>query len=74
MNTIVRLVKLPMTIRGMIVSDPDGNYNVYINKNMSHEIQRLTYRHESEHIISGDLYSEESVMTLESRAKYKTGL
>lgn len=70
MATIIRLVKLPMTVRGMTVTDPDGNYNVYINKNMSHEVQKITYCHENEHIINDDLYLDEPVCLLENRVEY----
>lgn len=71
MATITRLIKLPMAVRGMTVTDPDGNYNVYINKNMAYEVQRLTYYHEAEHIMNDDLYMDEPVYLLENRANYK---
>lgn len=70
MDTIVRIVGLPLTVRGMVVKDEDGNCNIYINKNLSYEMQRITYQHEAKHIERGDLYSEEPAVVLENRTKY----
>lgn len=69
---IVRLVKLPPAVRGTTVTDEDGNYNVYINKNLNYETQIKVFEHELAHIQNGDFGSEESVMCLEERANYKS--
>ena len=70
MNTFVRLINLPVTVRGLTVTDPDGNYNVYINQNLAFEMQTQTFVHESKHIENNDLYSNEPVVVLENRADY----
>ncbi|MGI6629369.1 MAG: hypothetical protein ACOX4H_02330 [Bacillota bacterium] len=70
MDKIVRLIKLPASIRGLTVTDPDGNYNIYINRNLSHEMQVITYLHESAHIDNGDFESYAPVNFLEERIKY----
>ena len=71
MDKIVRLIKLPSTVRGMTVTDSDGNYNIYINKNLSYEMQREAYQHEMAHIEEDDFSSNSSVAVLENRIKYK---
>ncbi|NMB40608.1 MAG: hypothetical protein GX996_01550 [Firmicutes bacterium] len=70
MNTFIRLINLPATVRGLTVTDPDGNYNVYINQNLAYEMQLKTVKHESNHIKNNDLYSNEPVIVLESRVNY----
>lgn len=70
MNTFIRLINLPATVRGLTVTDPDGNYNVYINQNLAFEMQTKAFVHESKHIKNNDLYSSEPVVVLENRADY----
>lgn len=53
--TIVRLVKMPTAVRGFTLTDEDGNYNVYINKNIASGCALRAYLHELEHILAGDL-------------------
>lgn len=73
MEKIVRLIKLPCAIRGLTVTDSDGNYNIYLNCNLSHEMQVRTYDHEVEHVENGDFNSNKPVAVLERRTKYSTG-
>jgi len=73
MNKIIRVIKLPTTIRGLTVPDPDGNYNIYINKDISHEMQLETLIHESEHIENDDFNNTEHVTVLEEKVRYHTG-
>ena len=63
---IVRLLKLPTSIRGFTAVDPDGNENVYINEQLSAPEQRKTLQHELEHIRQGDLESTATAGLLES--------
>jgi len=53
--TIIRLVKLPPSVRGFTLLDGDGNYNIYLNKNQATERLRNALKHEVEHIVAGDL-------------------
>lgn len=61
----VRLKDLPYTIRGLTVSDQEGNYNIYINTRLSYEMQQYTYTHELKHIIKNHLYSNKSISDIE---------
>lgn len=71
MKTFVRLLNLPSSIRGMTVTDPDGNYNVYINQNLAHEMQAQTYLHEVNHIKNNDFQEDKPIGILEHKAKYR---
>ncbi len=59
-----RLIKLPTRIKGYTAIDNDGNYNIYLNENLSSEQQRLTYLHEMAHIKRGD-WDKDSVKDAE---------
>lgn len=59
-----RLIRLPNRIKGYTAIDDDGNYNIYLNKNLSSEQQRLTYLHEMTHIKRGD-WDKDSVKDAE---------
>lgn len=55
MNEIFyRLVDLPTSVRGFTIPDENGDYNIYINSNLSDELLDKTVKHELEHIQSGD--------------------
>jgi hypothetical protein len=71
MDNIVRCIKLPYRVKGMTVSDEHGNNNIYINKNLSYEMQIEALKHELEHIKNNDFCSYSPVEVLESRVKYK---
>lgn len=73
-NKYIRLVKLPCRVKGMTVADADGNYNVYLNKNLTREAQVEALLHETEHIERDDLHSYKSVSFLEGRIKGKSGV
>lgn len=51
METIyIRGVELPLTVKGITVTDADGNYNVYINLLLSEEARDRAVKHELVHI------------------------
>lgn len=70
MSKIVRLIKLPLTVKGVTVPDADGNFNIYINKGLTFEEQQKAYMHEIIHISNKDFESNENINVLEKRAKY----
>lgn len=67
MEIIVRLLSLPPSTRGVTVPDQDGNYNIYINQNLTYEMQLTTYLHELEHIKNNDFQSDKPVAQIESK-------
>ena len=51
MDTIItHLGKLPGHVKGFVIEDPAGDYNVYINKDLLQEEQVGVYLHELQHI------------------------
>ena len=71
MNEIyVRLLALPMTIRGVTVTDDEGDYNIYINSSLTPDQQKLVLKHEMTHIERNDFdsfrtYSKSKTLTLD---------
>ena len=53
-DVIIRYVPLPPCVYGQTLLDHNGDYNVYINVNLSYEMQRKTLEHELEHIRNND--------------------
>jgi len=55
MNEIyVRFENLPFTVRGVTVEDENGDYNIYINKNLTKDQQKKVLKHEMTHIERDD--------------------
>ena len=67
---IIRMIDLPVTVKGLTVKDSEGDYNIYLNSRLSADVQALAFRHEVEHIRNGDFYSDESVREMEHRIPF----
>lgn len=65
----VRLVDLPVTVRGLVAEDETGWPSIYLNARLSREMQREALRHELEHIAEDDLYSTRPIEAVERRAQ-----
>ena len=61
----IRLVRLPSTVYGVTVKDENGDFNVYINSDLSKSAQDRAIEHELKHIRRGDFYSDENITILE---------
>lgn len=46
----IRSIKLPDKVKGVTVTDPNGDFNVYINTKLSQSEQMKTADHEIRHI------------------------
>lgn len=64
-----REVPMPGGCRGFVVEDEEGDFNIYINKDLSEERKQKTAAHELEHIRRGDTRSELPANELESSLK-----
>lgn len=64
---IVRVIDLPFGVRGMTVKDEEGDYNIYLNGKYSPNIRAVAFRHEVDHIQSGDFYRDDKVRDKERR-------
>lgn len=57
-----------INIRGFVKMDSDGNYNVYVHRDLSDEAKKKTIVHELRHISFGHLSAADCVEYLESQA------
>lgn len=69
-QVIIRLVDLPVVMRGAVREDENGDYNVYINARLSEDQRVAVLRHEVEHIRRGHLHDDtKSVAQKEAEAE-----
>lgn len=57
-NYIVRIVKLPRSVRGFTIPDENGDYNIYLNDRLSDADLIKAYDHEVQHIEAGHFYDD----------------
>ena len=50
MNYIIREIKMPLTIRAFTIPDANGDFNIYINEDLSDEAKKKSLAHEKKHI------------------------
>ena len=66
-EVIVRLKEdMPLWVHGVTLLDPDDNYNVYINANLSTTVQCEALHHELEHIQMDDFYNDAPIREVEN--------
>lgn len=64
----VRLVPFPFGVsgvNGMVTTNDDGTYSIYINANASKEEQYVAYLHELRHIQNNDFYNGKPIAEIE---------
>lgn len=64
---IVRAIPLPIHVRAFTIPDGEGDYNIYLNSNLTDEQQKKSLRHEKLHIVNGDFGSSEPASDIEKR-------
>lgn len=67
--TYIRKIQLPMTVRGFTVEDQDGNFNIYINQDLSDEAMRKACVHELYHVYNYDFVSNKPLDEIERIAR-----
>lgn len=70
-DVICRFIGLPAKINAVTVVDNDGDYNVYINANLSIEEQKKAYLHETRHIKKNHFFIQKNVKDCEYEANNK---
>lgn len=68
-SIIIRIIDMPLSLRGATVKDENGDYNMYLNARLSDEERVKAYRHEIEHIRLGHFYDERPVAIKEAEAE-----
>lgn len=62
----LREIKMPLTIRAFTIPDANGDFNIYINKDLSDSAKRKSLEHEKAHIKRNDFQKEFTVKLIES--------
>jgi len=65
MSIFIREMKMPLTIRAFTVPDENGDYNIYINNDLSEEAKQKSLNHEKNHIENNDFASSELARVIE---------
>lgn len=62
----VRLIPFPVyNVGGMVTPNPDGSFSIYINSNLSQEMQKEALDHELDHIRNNDFYNGKPIQEIE---------
>ena len=61
----VRLIELPKTVEGLLAMDK-GHADIYLNVNLSHDVQLHALRHELDHIARNDMYNSRNIHDVEA--------
>ena len=65
MSIFIREMKMPLTIRAFTVPDANGDYNIYINNDLSEEAKEKSLNHEKKHIEENDFGSLDLARVIE---------
>lgn len=71
---IIRLIDMPVTVRGITVKDSNDDYNIFLNARLSAEMRVIALRHEVDHIRSGHFYDYRSVAEKELATRLRETL
>lgn len=64
-DVFVRQATLPLCVKGQVLLDEDGNYNVYINSKYPYESQVEALKHELRHIKNDDFAGARPIRDVE---------
>lgn len=67
-NIYIRLLDMGYKTEGVTVTDPEGDYNVYLNSRLSEEARKKAADHELKHIHLGHFENMDSVYQNELEA------
>lgn len=64
----LRWIEMPITVEGVTIPDPDGDFNVYINTLLSESKRKKVVEHELAHIKFDHFYDDQPVIINELEA------
>lgn len=70
-DVFIRKIPLPSGVRAFTLPDSQGDYNIYINANLSGEQQQKSLEHEKNHILNDDFYKDETAAEIERLALHR---
>lgn len=62
----IREMKMPLTIRAFTIPDANGDFNIYINTDLSDSAKKKALEHEKIHISRNDFQKDFSAKLIES--------
>jgi len=65
----IRAVNLPRTVDGVVVPNPDGTFDIYLNENQPEEVRQRWLEHEVRHIMCDHFYREADIAAKEREAE-----
>lgn len=65
-EVIIRYVNLPLSVKAYTLTDPNDDFNIYINSNHSIDEQEKAKAHELSHIEKGHFFNGQSASMCES--------
>lgn len=68
-NIYIRKIPLPYGVRAFTLPDEQGDFNIYINSNLSSSQQYISLSHEVQHIMNNDFLKEISAAEIERAMK-----
>lgn len=68
-DIIVRLIDVPVDLKGLVKEDANGDYNIFINARYNYDQQLETYFHEEAHARLGHLHSDKDIEEIEEEAQ-----
>ncbi len=68
MSQFIRQIKMPLTIRAFTIPDANGDFNIYINENLSNEAKKKSLAHEKYHIENNDFQKNEFARIIEEKS------
>ncbi len=67
-NVVIRIIDLPICVKGVTVPHSDGTYNIFINARYPIDIQQDTLKHELKLVENFDFDNFDSIQFIEQRA------
>ena len=67
-DVFIRTIKLPSTVKGVTLPNPDGTFDIYVNSDLTIEQRALVVAHEIAHIQNDDFYRYDPVPVVEEQA------
>ena len=64
-SVIIRQIKMPLTVRAFTLPDANGDFNIYINEDLSDEAKKKSLAHEKKHIKRNDFSSAKPAHLIE---------
>lgn len=65
----IREIKMPLSIRAFTIPDSNGDFNIYVNMDLSDEAKKKSLEHEKTHIHRNDFFKDLPVEMIEGSMK-----